>query len=124
MRKFFVAAALSLFALAACESNIPGLDEIETDLRAQLNVDRVECLTPNDTISVGLGVSCVAYNAQGAELSFEGYAFTVGGWSVLPDSLAIITIQGIVTGTAPGAITVRADGTDGTFGEKVLTVIP
>lgn len=125
MRKLVVL-ALAMFGLAACDSNIPGIQEIEDDLRAQLNVSSVNCLTPGDvdTVSVGISVQCVAYNNKGAEISFAGYVFTVGGWSASPDSVGVINIEGIAVGSAPGDLVVRADGTDGTFGEDILTIVP
>ena len=121
---FAVLAPIALFVLAACESNIPGLTEIEDDLRAQLNVASVECATPNDTLSVGVRVQCYAYSPTGAEISFEGIPFTVTGWSVVPDSLATVSIEGVVWGLAPGNITVTAGGTDLTSASKDLVIIP
>jgi len=129
MKKSMSMLGLALVSLTACNVEFSILDEAQTNLEQQLIVDSVLCNTesagtlPVDTMYVGVSYQCSSFNPDGAEIRWGGQTFAFGGWYIVPDSAAIITIQGLVTPQHPMQFEVHARGTLESDGSKIIRAV-
>lgn len=133
MKKFLLLPLLILVAACttACTVDLSSLEQAQSDFERQLMVSEVICNTESggnnvvDTVFVNVAYQCVAVNPDGAQITYGGQPFSVSGWYVIPDSAAIITIQGSITPRYPVQFEVHAGGTKNTDQFKRLqAVIP